>query len=340
MRLGVIGTGFMGRTWTEVATNHAEETQVVAVAGGRRAAQLGRDYGADVEPTPEALLGRTDVDLVVVATQPDSHADYVVAAGESGRHVLVEKPMTVSVAEAERMVAATEGRGQVLAVCSQHRFRASPVAAMDLIRRGEIGDVRMIRAQGVITQDEEAYADNDPWYDMGFHVVDLLRALVGSPATSAFGRQVDFDAARLPNHKSTMAVYGFANGAMAQVWITYELPAPGLGSMMQYLITGSKGMIRLDSYDAVEVGSGDGWRVAFRQPPFDPNNANDPIRLRAYADELRDVVGAIQSGGKPLVSGTWARDTMAMLDAVQLSAQQGDAVPLPGQPATVPGGVV
>ena len=69
--------------------------------------------------------------------------------------------------------------------------------------------------------------------------------------------------------------------------------------------------------------------MAFRQPPFDPNNANDPIRLRAYADELRDVVGAIQSGGKPLVSGTWARDTMAMLDAVQASAQQGDAVRLP-----------
>jgi hypothetical protein len=97
----------------------------------------------------------------------------------------------------------------------------------------------MIGAQGVITQDEEAYADNDPgttWASTWWTCcVPSSAARPRAPR-----RQVDFDAARLPNHKSTMAVYGFANGAMAQVWITYELPAPGLGSMMQYLITGSR----------------------------------------------------------------------------------------------------
>jgi predicted dehydrogenase len=116
---------------------------------------------------------------------------------------------------------------------------------------------------------------------------------------------------------------------MAQVWITYELPEPGLGSMMQYLITGSTGMIRLDSYGAVELGNEDGWKVSFQQPPFDPNNVNDPLRLRAYADELRDVVGAIREGRDPIVNGRWASDTMAMLDAVKFSAKRGQAVRLP-----------
>jgi predicted dehydrogenase len=329
VRIGVIGTGFMGRTWTEVATNHVEGARVVAVAGGRRAAELGRDFGADLEASPDSLLARSDVDLVVVATQPDSHRRYVVAAGDAGKHVLVEKPMTESVADADAMVAATEGRGLVLAVCSQHRFRASPVAALGLIERGEIGELRMVRAQGISRQDEEQYPDNDPWYDMGFHVVDLLRGLVRSRATTAFGRQVDFDS-RLPKHKSTMAVFGFESGAMAEVWITYELPAPGLGSMMQQLILGSEGMIRLDSYGKVELGKGEGWTLAYEQPPFDPNNANDPVRLKAYADELRDVMAAIASGRsrKPLVSGSWGRDTMAMLDAVRLSAERGDVVQL------------
>lgn len=329
VRIGVIGTGFMGRTWSEVATNHVEEAQIVAVAGGRRARELARDYGATVEPSTDALLARPDVDLVVVATQPDSHAEYVVAAGQAGKHVLVEKPMTTSVAEADRMVAATEGKGLVLAVCSQHRFRASPVATLGLIKRGEIGDVRMVRAQGVITQDEEAHPDNPPWYDMGSHVIDVLRAIVGSPAKSAFGRQVDFDPGRPPAGKSTMAVYGFASGAMAQVWISYELASPGLGSMMNYLITGSKGMIRLDSYGKVELGRGDGWTVVFEQPAFDPNNVNDPVRLRAYADELRDVMHAIETGGKPLVNGRWGRDGVEMLDAVRISAERGEAVTLP-----------
>lgn len=327
--VGVIGTGFMGRTWTEVATNHVADAHVVAVTGGRRAGTLAGDYGVATEPSPAALLARPDIDLVVVATQPDSHEAYVVAAGNAGKHVLVEKPMTTSVAAADAMVAATEGRGLVLAVCSQHRFRASPVAALDLIRRGEIGDVRMVRAQGVITQDEEAYPDNAPWYDMGSHVIDVLRAIVDSPATTAFGRQVDFDPGRLPAHKSTLAVYGFASGAMAQVWISYELPAPGLGSMMNFLITGSTGMIRLDSYGKVELGRGDGWTVAFEQPPFDPNNANDPVRLRAYADELRDVIHAMQTGTKPLVNGRWGRDGVAMLDAVRISSERSETVSLP-----------
>ncbi len=329
VRIGVIGTGFMGRTWTEVAANHVDETQVVAVAGGRRAGQLATDYGVDAEATTDALLARPDIDLVVVTTQPDSHREYVVAAGRAGKHVLVEKPMTISLADADAMVEAVEGAGLVLGICSQHRFRASPVAAMDLIRRGEIGEVRMVRAQGTITAIEEASPDNDPWYDMGSHVVDLLRAIVGSPARTAFGRQTDFDPNRQPSHKSTVAVYGFENGAMAQVLVTYELPEPGLGSMMQYLITGATGMIRLDSYGKVELGRGDEWTVPFEQPAFDPNNANDPIRLRAYADELRDVVAAIGSHDKPLVSGTWGRDTIAMLDAVRLSAERGEAVNLP-----------
>ena len=329
VRVGVIGTGFMGRTWTEVATNHVDETQVVAVTGGRRAESLARDYGVTTEPSPDALLARPDIDLVVVATQPDSHEQYVVAAGKAGKHVLVEKPMTLSVAAADAMVAATEGNGLVLAVCSQHRFRSSPVAALDLIKRGEIGDVRMVRAQGVITQDEEAYPDNDPWYDMGSHIVDVLRAIVDSPATTAFGRQVDFDPGRLPVHKSTLAVYGFESGAMAQVWISYELPAPGLGSMVNYLITGSTGMINLDSYGKVQLGRGDGWTVAFEQPPFDPNNANDPVRLRAYADEMRDVIHAIQTGTKPLVNGTWGRNGVEMLDAVRLSAERSETMSLP-----------
>ena len=54
---------------------------MVAVAGGSRAAQLAADYGVDREPTPAALIAREDVDLVIVTTQPDSHAEYVVAAG-------------------------------------------------------------------------------------------------------------------------------------------------------------------------------------------------------------------------------------------------------------------
>ena len=116
VRVGVIGTGFMGRTWTEVATNHVDETQVVAVSGGRRAEQLASDYGATAEPTPEALLARPDIDLVIVTTQPDSHEEYVVAAGRAGKHVLVEKPIALEPAAAARLVEAAARAKRLLMV--------------------------------------------------------------------------------------------------------------------------------------------------------------------------------------------------------------------------------
>jgi predicted dehydrogenase len=326
--VGVIGTGFMGRTWTEVAANHVDETHVVAVAGGKRAPALASDYGADLAASPAELLKRADVDLVVVATQPDSHRDYVVQAANAGKHALVEKPMSLDSREAAEMAEAHDRSGTRLAVCSQHRFRASPVAALKLIRDGAIGTVRMVRAQGVITQDEEAEPHNEPYADMGFHILDVLRALVDSPATRAFAQQASYKGTP-PLRGSTMAVYRFKNDVMASIWISYELPKPGLGSMVQYLITGSKGMIQLDSYGQVELGNADGWKVAFEQPPFDPNNPNDPIRLQAYADELRDVVGAIRERREPLVSGHWGRDTMELIDAARIAGETGHAVPLP-----------
>ena len=329
VRVGFIGSGFMGRTWTEVAANHVAETTVVAVSGGSRAASLAADYGAVAEPSPEALVARDDIDLVIVTTPQPNHRDGVELAARAGKHVLVEKPMARNRAEADAMVAAADAAKVKLAVVSQHRFRASPVFAQKLIRDGAIGRLLMVRAQGVTPWAEGVPVENEPFADMGFHVLDLLRGIVDSPATVGFGRQASFWP-EPPARQSTMAIFGFESGAMADVWVSYEVPQPGVGSMMQYLITGTEGMIRLDSYGKVELGKGDGWTVAFEQPAFDPDDVNDPIRLQAYADELRDVVAAIRDDREPLVSGRWAADTMSLIDLVRKSGERGEAISLAG----------
>jgi predicted dehydrogenase len=129
-----------------------------------------------------------------------------------------------------------------------------------------------------------------------------------------------------------MAQYTFADGMLLQVWMTYELPEPGLGSAMQLLITGSDGMIELDSYGSVRLGTPeDGWQTVFQQTPFDPLNPDDPIRLGAYADQLRDVVAAIRDGRDPLVSGREGAATTELLEATERSAASGEVVRLPLQ---------
>ena len=190
VRVGVVGSGFMGRTWSEVAANHATGTSLSAVTGGKRATALAADYGIPLEPDLDALLARDDVDVVVLATPPAGHLAQTVQAAKAGRHVLVEKPMAQTAAECAEMVAACRDAGVRLSVVSQHRFRDAPVAAKRLIDDGAIGEVRMIQVTGaeVGWWDLAARGDEwklDPrqqtaWASWGAHSCDLLRWFTGA----------------------------------------------------------------------------------------------------------------------------------------------------------------
>ena len=85
VRFGIVGSGFMGRTWAEVAANHAEGTSLSAVTGGRRAAWLAADYGVPLEASLDALLARDDVDAVVLASPPATHLEQKLRASAEPR---------------------------------------------------------------------------------------------------------------------------------------------------------------------------------------------------------------------------------------------------------------
>jgi predicted dehydrogenase len=337
VRFGVVGTGFMGRTWAGVITRHVadDDAVLVAVGGGHQAPEVAADHGVPAL-TPDELLSRADIDAVVVATPVPSHRSLVEAAVGAGKHALVEKPMTSTRADADAMVAAADAADRRLAVTSQHRFRASPRAAKDLIDDGRIGKIRMIRVTGptagwdVPTDSWQAdRAQVSPYADWGAHAVDLVRWLAGSSAVTAFAEFGTYTAGP-PVDQSAMVQYRLADATMVQLWLTYELPAPGLGSAMQLLITGSDGIIELDSYGAVRLGTPEGgWETVFEQSPFDPLDPDDPVRLAAYADQLRDVVAAIREHRDPFVSGREGAATIEMLEAAERSAASGDVVRLP-----------
>ena len=335
VRFGVVGSGFMGQTWARVIAGHVAEATLVGVAGGRGAADLARRHGVEAQTT-EDLLARTDIDAVVVATPVPSHRPLVEAAAVAGKHVLVEKPMTATRADADAMVAAADAAGVRLGVVSQHRFRGAPMAAKAAIDTGTIGAVRMLRVFGPNAGwDIPADAWNSdrtqvsPYMDWGAHACDIVRWLTGAEPTLAFAQFASYTGTP-PADQSAMALYTLDDGVMVQIWLTYELPPPSLGSAMQLLITGSDGIIELDSYGTVRLGTPEtGWQVIYEQTPFDPLNADDPIRLQAYASQLRDLIHAITEGRDPVVSGRQGALTTSMLEAAERSAATGQSVRLP-----------
>jgi UDP-N-acetyl-2-amino-2-deoxyglucuronate dehydrogenase len=335
--IGVLGSGFMGHTWAEVAAKHASGTRLVAIAGGRRAPGVAAQYGIPVDPSFEALLARPDIDAVVLTTPPDGHHDQVAAAAAAGKHILVEKPMCQTVAEARAMVAAADHANVRLAVVSQHRWRDAPVAAKRVIESGRLGPIRMARVESTAVGwwDLEARQDQwkkDPAKQTAFasdaaHGNDILRWFLGSEAVRAYSQWTSYTGF-VPG-ESNMTIYTWANGVLSDYWMSYELPEPGLGPMT-FLLTGSKAMLRLDMYGKVEVSRPDGsWELVFEQVPFDPLNAVDPRRLRAYAGQLEDLLAAIASGKDPLVSGREGLNTMQMLEGADRSSRLNQAVELP-----------
>jgi predicted dehydrogenase len=325
----------MGQTWARVIAGHVPEARLAAVAGGRGAAELAEQHDVTMT-TPDALFARDDIDAVVIATPVPSHRPLVETAARGGKHVLVEKPMTGTRADADAMVAAADAARVRLGVVSQHRFRGAPMAARTAIDAGRIGPIRMVRVFGPnagwdIPADAWASdrAQVSPYMDWGAHACDIVRWLTGSEAVLAFAQFASYTDVP-PADQSSMAHYTLTDGVMVQIWLTYELPEPSLGSAMQMLVTGSDGIIELDSYGTVRLGTpGSGWSTIFEQPAFDPLDPEDPVRLQAYASQLRDLIEAIADGRDPAVSGREGALTTSMLEAAERSAASGQTVRLP-----------
>jgi predicted dehydrogenase len=338
---GMLGSGFMGRTWSEVAHRYVPGGRLAAVAGGRRAPALAADYGVPLEPDVESLAARADVDVVVLATPPAGHEQQALVVARHGKHLFVEKPMAQNVAECRRMVEACRAADVRLGLVSQHRFRASDMTAKKLIDEGAIGRVTMVRCMGpeMGWWDSEKAQDQwklDPAQQTAFaswaaHGCDMMRWFTGSEAVLAFA-QFEHYTDEPPPDRSAMVTYRFASGVLSQTWMSYDIPTPGLGSALQMLMVGTDGIVDSDSYGAVRLGRGDSWETVFTQGPFDPMDPTDPKRLEGYARHLNDFAAAVREHRDPAVSGHDGVHTAAMLDAAELSAKTNRSVAI--DPAT------
>ena len=125
MRFGLVGSGRMGLTYAECLTRYTTGAQLVALTGGTRAPGLASRYGVVYEPSLDDLLGRSDIDVVLVATPHSRLRDQVVQAAAAGKHVLVEKPMALSTAECDAMIDACQAAEVSLGVVQTARYLSS-----------------------------------------------------------------------------------------------------------------------------------------------------------------------------------------------------------------------
>ncbi|MFQ1002765.1 Gfo/Idh/MocA family protein [Modestobacter sp. SSW1-42] len=241
LRVGMIGHAFMG-----VAHSHAWRTAPrffdlplrpeLTVLGGRNAdsvsAAAERLGWADTETDWRRLVERDDVDLVDICTPGDTHAEIAIAALRAGKHVLCEKPLANSVAEAEAMTAAAaEAAASGVLAMVGFTYRRVPAIALAarLVAEGRIGQVRHVRAQYL--QDwiadpaapmswrlEKERAGSGALGDIGAHIVDLTQFITGESVTGVSAVLETFVRKR-PLPASTGALGGVGGEGMGEVTV-------------------------------------------------------------------------------------------------------------------------
>lgn len=187
LRVGIIGCGLIGQKRAN-ALGAGGRLLACADIDTARARTLAAKTGAESYSHWGELLARTDIDVVVIATLHDSLAEIALAAIESGKHVLVEKPAARHVEELGPVIAAADKAGVKVHVGFNHRYHRALRKAKTLVDEGGIGELMFIRARyghgGRIGYDREWRADpkrsgGGELIDQGPHLIDLSRWFLG-----------------------------------------------------------------------------------------------------------------------------------------------------------------
>ncbi|MBZ9538735.1 oxidoreductase [Modicisalibacter tunisiensis] len=205
--VGVVGYGFASQTFHVPLIQATPGLELIAVSSSD-AAKVHRDLASvAVEASPQALFARSDMDLVVIPTPNESHFPLAKAALAAGKHVVVDKPFTVTLSEARQLRTLAERAGRLLSVFHNRRWDSDFLTVRELLAGEQLGRVvhvesRFDRFRPEVRQRwrEQAKPGGGIWYDLGPHLLDQAHQLFGLPqailldlATRRDGAQIDDD---------------------------------------------------------------------------------------------------------------------------------------------------
>lgn len=341
VRLGIIGLGIMGEAYARIYSRHPLAT-VVAVCSRRRerVEEMQARYAVPHGATDyRALLDGPDLDAVVVATPDREHFAPALAALQSKRHVLIEKPMTTSVAEADELLRAARAAGRLIQVAFNHRWLSAYYQAKQLIAAGEIGAplagyARKNDTIFVPTEYIRWAGETTPAWFLGSHDIDLMRWFLDAEPLEAraWGRREVLAGRGIATYDIIQAQVKFSSGAFVtfeSAWV-YPRSFPSIVDSFVELI-GTAGHVHLDrKCESLEVSTAEKFSY-----PKGFLLAEIFGRLRgAFPQCLEDFLFAVRENRPPGVTGEDGRQVTATLEAIHRSLETGRSEPVaPRAPA-------
>ncbi|UCD27706.1 MAG: Gfo/Idh/MocA family oxidoreductase [Planctomycetota bacterium] len=335
--IGVIGSGFMGRTYSEVISKYCSGATLKAVTCGSRAAELAKDYGMDLEPSVDSLLVRDDISAVFITTPHHVHAEQSIASARAGKHMLIEKPMACTVDECDAILDACKAAGVYSSIAFSQRTRKCNIKAKQLIDEGAIGRIVQMEEMSLVSIGLEGLPkwQSDPenlgtLFGHAIHNFDRIRWFSGKEIKTVYAKCGSID----PKAKvelSSMLLMTLQDGTPVSLWSCYEAPKPSFPrSQFSVRIIGEKGLIDLDAYGELRIATDGEWKVAETQEPIDWQGKGflDPVRLESYTLQCQDFIDAVANKKPPVITGWDGRQAVAAALAAYESSASGKEIML------------
>lgn len=348
---GIIGCGMISRFHAKAVAD-IRGAKVVACQDAFSAAadKLAAELGCTAYHDLDAMLADPAVDVVTICTPSGLHMEPAVAAAKAGKHIIVEKPLDITLARCDAMIAAAKKAGVVLSTIFPSRFHESSQLVKQAIDKGRFGRLTMGDAYVKWFRTQEYY-DSGAWrgtwkldgggalMNQAVHSVDLLLWFMG-PAVEVSAYTATLAHQRIEVEDVAVATVKFASGALGVIEAS---TATWPGELKRLEISGDTGSSIVREEDlavwkfAKETKADEAIRQKMASRTQTGGGAADPkaIGYHGHMLQFQDVLAAIKKGKQPLIDGPEGRKAVELILAIYKSAETGKPVKLPlaGDPA-------
>ena len=334
---GLVGCGMIGKVQAE-AIRSLPAARLTAVCGRheKSTAEFAEAFGVRGYTDYDEFLKHPGMQIVSICTPNGTHAELGMRAAQAGQHLLVEKPIDITLERADALIEACDRAGVKLAVIFQSRFLPAVLQIKQAIEEGRLGRLMIGDAYIKWYRAPEYYAPGT-WrgtlaldgggalINQAIHTVDLLRWMMG-PVETAFAMKATLRYPHIEAEDSLVASLRFQNGALGVIEATTSVK-PGFKRRLE--ISGERGTVILDG-DAISCWMVDGEsHVSGEGEQITDGSANPAaISNEGHRRQIEDLILAVTENRTPAVDGREGRKSLELVRALYASALSGESVKL------------
>lgn len=341
LKVAIIGAGAISSAHMEAYLQFPERCQIVALCDifPEKAEKKAKEFNLDaaIYDDHTKMLEREDIDLVSVCTPPYTHSEITINFLDSGKNVLVEKPMASSLEECDAMNAAAERNHKMLSVISQNRFRTPMMKLKRVLDTKLMGPI-------VHTQVDSYWWRGHSYYDLWWrgtwekegggctlnhavHHIDIFKWMNGMPSeVTAVMSNTSHDNAEVED--ISIAICRYNDGSLAQITSSVIHH----GEEQQLIFQGKNARVSVPWKVKASKSKGNGF------PEEDPELEEkiqhyyeelEEVQYEGHTGQIDDVLTALEHGIPVLIDGKQGRQTLELISAIYESASTGKTIKLP-----------